>query len=300
MGLLLPRIVSMSSATITALPHLMNGLSFKPRLLMETPWTGHIPFLASIFSAQRPRSFVELGVHKGASFLAACQAAAAFAPECRCHGIDSWEGDDHAVYNDGDQLYLSLCRLTSELHSGSALIRGRFEEVVNQVQDSSIDLLHIDGLHTYEAVRSDYETWLPKMSQHGVILFHDTCVQERGFGVHRFWDEVKDQYPSFNFQHSSGLGVLLVGSNQHASVLGLVELLSDDALRRDFEKCADISVDDYALGLSGIRQSLPKVLGNPIWKAARLILRSGSSFRHLDRSLRRINRADTARAQSLS
>jgi hypothetical protein len=298
MGLVLAHILTMSSADIIALPHLMNGLSFRPRLLLETPWTGHIPFLASVFSAQKPGIFVELGVHKGASFLAACQAATAFAPDCRCHGIDTWEGDDHAVYNDGDLLYRNLCRQTSELNSRSVLIRGYFENVVGQFADASIDLLHIDGLHTYEAVRSDYETWLPKMSEKGIILFHDTCVMERGFGVHQFWDEVKDSNPSLNFRHSSGLGVLVVGKNPSIASVNLVQALGFEAVRRDFERCACISVDDFALGLSGIRQSLPKVLGNPLWKMARLILRTGYDFRKLDRSLLRINRADKEKAES--
>ena len=298
MDLLSAFIFAMSSAHIIASSHLMKGLSFKPSRLVETPWTGHIPFLLSIFSAQKPRTFVELGVHKGASFLAACQAAAAFSPNCKCHGIDTWEGDDHAVYQDGNLLYLNLCQLTSELHPPSVLIRERFEKAIDQFPDSSIDLLHIDGLHTYEAVRSDYETWLPKMSEQGVILFHDTCVKERAFGVYRFWDEIKDSYPSLNFLHSNGLGVLLVGKNQPQSVISLVELLSNEALRSDFEKCANISVDDLSLGLSGIRQSLPKLLKNPLWKMARLILRTGSDFRKLDRSLLRINRADREKAES--
>jgi hypothetical protein len=288
----------MNSATIGALPHLMNGLSFKPRLLVETPWTGHIPFLASMFSAQNPHVFVELGVHKGASFLAACQAAAVFSKECYCHGIDTWEGDDHAVYNDGDLLYHNLCRLTSQLHTRSALIRGRFEDVLDQFPNSSIDLLHIDGLHTYEAVRSDFETWLPKMSEKGVILFHDTCVMERGFGVSRFWDEIKDSYPSLNFTHSSGLGVLLVGKNQPKEVSSLVDLLNNKSLCHNFEKCASSSVDDFALGLSEIRQFFPKVQLNPLWKVGRLILRTGTDFRQLDRSFLRIQRADKKAGQS--
>ena len=89
-----------------------------------------------------------------------------------------------------------------------------FDEALQQVPDESVDLLHIDGLHTYKAVKRDYNTWLPKMSDRGIILFHDTVVTERDYGVHQLWRELTPSFPHFNFEHGCGLGVLAVGKDQ--------------------------------------------------------------------------------------
>lgn len=188
----------------------------------ESAWTGHRPFAAWIVHALRPRVFVELGVHRGDSYSAFCQAALeAFAgtaerPACRGYGVDTWRGDAHAGFY-GESVYEEF-KAFHDRHFGpggplrSVLLREPFDEAARRFEPGAIDLLHIDGLHTYEAARHDFETWIGRMSDRGVVLLHDVTVRERGFGVWRLWAEVCDRYPSFLFIHSFGLGVLGTGA----------------------------------------------------------------------------------------
>lgn len=191
--------------------------SYDKRFL-NSAWIEHVPFAFSLVQMLKPNNIVELGTYGGASYCAFCQVVSDLALSTRCYGIDTWEGDEHAGYY-GNEVYEYLKSYhDTRFPTFSTLIRKTFDEANCQFCEDSIDLLHIDGLHTYEAVRHDFETWLPKMSSKGVVLFHDTAVKSDGFGVHRFWDEVKSRFPSFSFQHGYGLGVLAVGPNIPESI----------------------------------------------------------------------------------
>jgi len=200
------------------------SLSMVPEDVLPSAWVGHLPFSFWLVEEARPDILVELGTHNGTSFLAFCQAIKERGTRTKAFAVDTWEGDQHAGHY-GDEVHGRLDRLVKAKYAGFAqLMRMLFDDAMPYFSDGSVDLLHIDGLHTYEAVKHDFETWLPKMSRRGVIIFHDTMVRERGFGVWQLWEELRGRYPSFEFKHSHGLGVLVVGDQPPASVAALCAL----------------------------------------------------------------------------
>lgn len=182
------------------------------RLTDASSWHGLMPLAFVLMDLHRPRVFVELGTHMGDSYCAFCQAVSSLELPTSCWSVDTWLGDEHTGRYDS-----SVYDQLKEWHDPrfgrfSTLIRSTFDQALTHFSDGSIDLLHIDGLHTYEAVRHDFEGWLPKMSNRGLVLFHDTVVRERDFGVRRLWEELAARYPAMEFRFSHGLGLIGVGT----------------------------------------------------------------------------------------
>ncbi|SEG80193.1 class I SAM-dependent methyltransferase [Bosea lathyri] len=186
----------------------------KPLRLSDVPsWQGHIPFAYFLVSLLKPHTLVELGTHKGDSYSAFCQTVQTLGMQTRCFAVDTWQGDDHAGQY-SDEIYNDFSQFNSNNFSNfSTLLREKFEDAVVKFDDNSVDILHIDGLHTYGAVKSDFETWAPKLSDRAVVLFHDTQVHDGDFGVWKLWEELSKEYPSQEFMHSHGLGILGYGSS---------------------------------------------------------------------------------------
>jgi hypothetical protein len=177
-------------------------------------WSELAPVMYSLFTLSRPRRYVELGVHNGMSFFAACQIAEKLGIPTECVAVDGWVGDVHAGFHDAS-VFDNFRAYIADTYPNQYFIQAYFAAALHCFEDGSIDLLHIDGLHTYEAVKEDFETWLPKMSELGVIIFHDTNEFGRGFGVWRLWEELKQRYPAHEFAHQHGLGIIYVGREPH-------------------------------------------------------------------------------------
>ena len=186
-------------------------------------WIEHVPFAFWLVDVLRPTSIVELGTYNGVSYSAFCQAVKTLSLSTSCFAIDTWKGDEHAGFYD-EGVYREFAAFHDQRYAAfSRLVRSTFDEALTHFGDGSIDLLHIDGLHTYEAVRHDFENWFPKLSANAVVLFHDINVRENNFGVSKFWDELSSAHKDFhfNFLHGHGLGVLGIGLN-YRSPLRLV------------------------------------------------------------------------------
>jgi O-antigen biosynthesis protein len=179
-----------------------------PERQAPSAWIEHVPFAFWLVDVLRPRRIVELGTHHGVSYSAMCQAVKSLGLATSCFAIDTWKGDDHAGFY-GEDVYRDFAAFHDQRYGAfSQLVRSSFDEALRHFEEASIDLLHIDGLHTYEAVRHDYQSWLPKLAANAVVLFHDTNVREREFGVVRLWSEITVEKLHFNFLHGHGLGVL--------------------------------------------------------------------------------------------
>ena len=154
-----------------------------------SPWAEHVPFAFSLVEMLRP-------AHRGRSrrphrrvrICALCQAIDRLGLPSRAHGLVGEPGDFDELKAHHDAHYGRFSSLTFDAFSRFA--------------DGTVDLLHLDGQP------DDFEAWLPKLSDRGVLLLHGVGDRERNDGV---WNEVRRRHRSFEFTHGRGLGVAAVG-----------------------------------------------------------------------------------------
>jgi hypothetical protein len=200
------------------------------RLGRPSAWWGHVPFAFWLTAQCKPRLLVELGTDCGVSYAAFCETVLRLGLATRCFAVDTWQGDAHAGHY-GGEVYLDLAEFHERRYGAfSRLLRRTFDDARAEFADATIDLLHIDGYHTYEAVRHDFDAWRPKLSERAVVLFHDSNERRDDFGVWRLFDELKRDAPSFEFLHCHGLGVLALGADAPEAIKALCALAADDEI----------------------------------------------------------------------
>jgi len=168
---------------------------------IQSAWTGHRSFAEWLVKTMHPEQIVDLGVDFGYSTFVFANAVAK-QEHGTVTGIDWFEGDAHTGRRDTYEEVLKL-RKDFGLINRLKIVKGDFRKI-SQSWDCKIDILHIDGFHTYEAVKGDFESWKKFLKPNSIVLFHDICVP--GFGVVSFFRELNEGYKLY-FTHSAGLGI---------------------------------------------------------------------------------------------
>lgn len=164
----------------------------------------------------QPRVIAEIGVANGGTTYLMANLITSVK---RFVGIDYFPRNRKALHQLVPE-HVALSFATGNSSSASTV-----EKVKKHLQGQAIDLLLIDGDHSYLAAKKDYETYLPLVRAGGWIAFHDIMPPElrddgvatNGFPVEtdRLWKDISEGKEQVAFiddpkQHSYGIGAIRV------------------------------------------------------------------------------------------
>ena len=167
-----------------------------PLYTLHSAWKGHENFAIWLVDQLNPKTIVELGVDYGFSTFA-------FAMPEKGHvfGIDKFGPTQIDTYGDSTTFPHVIRFMSKYNFTNVSIIQGFFSEIA-QWWELPIDILHIDGTHTYNDMTEDWQDWSKFLSEHGVILMHDVVSYDE---CKLFYNEI--QIPKAYFKHSHGLGI---------------------------------------------------------------------------------------------
>jgi predicted O-methyltransferase YrrM len=173
--------------------------------------------LAQLVASMKPARVLEIGTAAGGTLFLYCQLAADNAtivsldlPQGRYGGgYYSWRIPLYRSFaRKGQTLHL----MRQDSHQDQALQKCRV-----LLNNQKVDFLFIDGDHTYEGVKRDFQMYSGLVRKGGMIAFHDIVVHPpaQGCNVYKFWEEIKPLYRHKEFirdpdQKGAGIGVIFI------------------------------------------------------------------------------------------
>jgi len=238
-------------------------------LISTSAWAGHRRFAYDYVRNILPRTVVELGTYHGCAFFAFCQAAKDDGLDwMRLYAVDNWIGNFHDSFY-GEDVFETVKRVAGTCFGSLriTLVRKHLAEAAPSFENESIDLLHIDGTHTYEALSEDLKTWLPKLAPEGVVFLHDVHTERHD--TTRLWRELALEHPTLLFEHAFGLGLLFPkGDKQYRHLVsqGLPYLTrfyaSIGTLEMQLARAKQDNADAFSKGFSsGVAEAHPHLAG---------------------------------------
>lgn len=213
-------------------PEALVELSYDFRYALDgiavAPWQERSEILAllRLLDENPPRTVLEIGTAGGGTLFLLTRSARR---DATLISVDLPRGMFGGGYPlSRVPLYRSFALPTQSLHllRGDSHDAATRERVVTILAGRPLDLLFIDGDHTYEGVRQDFEIYAPLVRDGGLIVLHDIVPGAPGIGrwapghrvghVPRFWQEIRARHETIELvkdwnQGGLGLGVVVAG-----------------------------------------------------------------------------------------
>ncbi len=204
--------------------------ALNPEMMIYSPWSGHRLFAYDYVVWEKPECIAELGSFYGCSSFAFLQAVKNESLNTAFYAVDTWAGDSFTQHDYQEDIYGQYKKIKEECfgRQSISMLRMSFDQALDLFENHSIDLLHIDGSHTYEDVKHDFYSWKDKVKQDGVVFFHDIGqdkLEGKPLGSHIFWEELKKSFPyTLEFSFSFGLGILFFQKKKWQALKNAVDV----------------------------------------------------------------------------
>ena len=155
-----------------------------------------ITTLMTVLEARSPERVMEIGTMNGGTLFLLTRAAAA---ESLLVSVDlPWGRFGYGYPRIKVPLYRTFAGPGQRLHlvRSDSHQRSTLDRVRSILGNGELDFLFLDGDHTYEGVKQDFEMYGPLVKSGGLIGFHDIVPHppETGCDVFRFWQEISEKH----------------------------------------------------------------------------------------------------------
>ena len=171
-------------------------------------------------AGRKPRTVLEVGTGEGGTLMLLAMAAD---PEATIISVDLPHGSFGGGYPFWKAIYFQRFAVPPQrmhLLRANSHARSTLQQVRTILADRPLDVLFIDGDHTYRGVKTDWEMYAPLVARSGLVGFHDIVRHppETGCEVHILWRELQARCPNAEIiadheQLWGGIGIVEPGGN---------------------------------------------------------------------------------------
>lgn len=193
---------------------IMKLLFSNKKMSLIRPWQYEEEFLNLLeqYYKLKPTYIMEIGTANGGTLFASCKLAS---KDATIISVDLPGGAFGGGYPDWKvPIYQEFSKTGQNLN----LIRASSHEAqtVQKVKDilkgNSLDYLFIDGDHSYDGVKKDFDLYSPLVKKGGIIVFHDIAFHKDSLcEVDKFWRDIRAGYKTLEFVRDKEFGKFGIG-----------------------------------------------------------------------------------------